>query len=368
MTTRDPLNRKHPTVAVLVDEHLLDTYLAIAALKPQRVLLVHTVERLDEVRRLIDVLGTRLGVPANGVSISDDTSAVAARDAFASLPADVHLHHTGGDGSMAASFRAAHAAAGRASADASCLDEERRMLRYDDSIDLPLRELIPPDAVTLSVLYELNGFVRVSPPRRAEELTAVNDLLDRLWPLPWERIAKLRASGIAVRNALRESFEVVRPATGYLSERKRFHSFISGAFFEHIIHRLITDAAPDYETETGVILQRAGVRLELDVVAVGRYRPHIISCMAGSSGDAGKQKAFEVLTRARQVGGLTARPILASVLDDNSRPTPEQIADLATIDRSDPADCVRVLGVESVVELGTASHSRARRVLGFDAT
>ena len=76
---------------------------------------------------------------------------------FASLPPDCHLHHTGGTGSMAEGLLAAFAAAGRPAELGSCLDEERRLLRRDDGLDIPLETLLDPHAVTFEVLTELYG-------------------------------------------------------------------------------------------------------------------------------------------------------------------------------------------------------------------
>ena len=46
----------------------------------------------------------------------------------------------------------AHRGADRPLASASCLDEERRLLRFDDGRTVPLREVVDPAAVTLQTL------------------------------------------------------------------------------------------------------------------------------------------------------------------------------------------------------------------------
>jgi len=152
-----------------------------------------------------------------------------------------------------------------------------------------------------------------------------------------------------------------------LAREKRFDRFLQGPFFEHLVTRIIREAAPGYDIETGVQLRRAdAMRLELDIIAVGRYRPYIFSCMTGNKGVTAKHKAFEVLTRTRQVGGLTARPGLITALDSKSNPSTQEVESITTVDDNDPAAHVRVLGIDDVLELATATPSAARRALGFD--
>jgi hypothetical protein len=88
--------------------------------------------------------------------------------------------------------------------------------------------------------------------------------------------------------------------------------------------------------------------VELDVVAVGHYRPYVISCTAGDIPHKSRSKLFEVMLRARQVGGLTARAAVASTLHDESRTTTAEMADLATTGPT-PTQRPAVFGLDDVV-------------------
>ncbi|WP_107567337.1 hypothetical protein [Paraconexibacter algicola] len=334
------------TAAFVVDDHPLDTYLACAALRPTQAILIHPPDRADEAQRLRDVLTRRFATTAHCEEIGDNTHFPQAQALHARLPANTHVHHTGGDGSLASSLRAAHFIADRAPQDASCLDEDRRLLRRDDGTDTPLADLVPANAVTLEVLMDLQGFHRARPD--TETQAASHALLDAAGPPPWEQVARLVDDGTTAVAVLRRHIEEAQPRPNRFTRSHHLEVFLRGLFLEYLLSRLITQAAPGHEVHTGVRLTRDAMSLELDVVAIGHYRPYVFSCTTGRTGKNAKAKAFEVLARARQIGGQTARPGLLAALDTQSTPNARQVAHLSTVDRDDTAEQVLVVELTSL--------------------
>jgi hypothetical protein len=316
----------------------LDSFLALAALRPQRALLLHARDRQDEAARLATTVERRLRLPTAFVEVADDTDSIELGRVHAALPEDVHLHHTGGTGSMASLLCSAHRDARRPPGSASCLDEERRLLRFDDGRTVALADLVDPAAVELQTLLDLSGFARLTaaPDRRARAAGA--EIVDRL-------VAETEWSALPLEGAragdralalLRERMEALRPDSGHLAHDGRWTNFLNGTFFEHLVAALARRAAPANEIATSVRAARGDTRVEIDVMAVGHYRPYVVSCTTDDREDTVKAKAWEVLARARQVVGLTARPVLATVLTERSKITPAQLSALTTVDAGGP--------------------------------
>jgi hypothetical protein len=312
------------SLALLADEHALDAYLAACALRPGRAFLIHAPPLEHSARLQQSVIASRLAIPVDLLELEDDTSLEQARQAFASLPDDCHLHHTGGTGSMGEGLLFAFAAAGRPPELASCLDEERRLLRRDDGLDIPLETLVDPHTVTFEVLTELYGIevVQTADRNRREERFVV-DALRGDGRLPVDR---KRATADEIRTAIKARLESARPDTGWLAGRAAWAHFIEGGWLERMVTAAVRRIAPGHELYTGVRMRCNGTALEVDVIAVGEYRPTVISCTVSGSGRVAKQKAFEVLRRAEQTGGRVARPALVSMLDDRSLPRASTIA------------------------------------------
>jgi hypothetical protein len=338
---------KHPDdLAVLVDDHLLDSYLAIAALRPRRAWLVHAARYAREARRLAQILD-RAAAETVLVRVDDDTDTHAIGVAYARLPADVHLHHTGGSGSIAAQMRVLHADAGHAPSQSSFLDEERRLLRRDDGSDTRLVDLVDETAVDFSLLVELNGFSVISVSGHPDE----DELVERAaaavdWP-PADTFSG-RDAGDQAMALLRAALADVQPTEGPLADNGRWEFFCSGKFFEYLVADAVRVVAPRHELITGVRLERGRTAVELDVVTVGHYRPYVISCTAGDNPHKSRAKLFEVMLRARQVGGTTARAAVASTLHDESRTPTAEMEDLANTGPL-PAQRPAVFGLAEIV-------------------
>jgi len=328
-------------MVVLVDHHVLDSYLAIAALRPRRALLVHGPACSAEARRLAAACAVRLRVPCEPLPLTDDGDLTQVQALARRLPADAHLHYTGGTGIVAAVLRSEHAAAGRPDADASHLDEARRVLRFDDGRELTLEELVDPADFDLDALLAISGFARAGDSSRARARQArFSDLIDgalaRYTP-PRHAEAGAMLHDLATR--LRD--RVSGDPDGAVRD------WPNGRFFEDLVRHFALRVAPKLEVHAGVIVLRDELKAELDVVAIGRYRPYIVSCAVGGRPDTVKMKMFEVLHRARQVGGQTARAAVACTLPDAAQITPRELESLA---RETPvaADAPVVFGAADV--------------------
>jgi hypothetical protein len=101
-----------------------------------------------------------------------------------------------------------------------------------------------------------------------------------------------------------------------------FARFMHGQCLELLAYDELVEAlretapqGPPYAVATGVEFHELGKRkFELDVIAVLGYVLVAVSCSI-TSGDKSKQKAFEVMYRARQIGGVHARGVVLCVDD-----------------------------------------------------
>jgi len=155
------------SLVLLVGANPLPNYLAAATLRPERVVLVYTERTKDPKGRLALALRERLGVgDVQERWIDDPTRAVSVRAAVRGLGGPgTHLHYTGGTKSMAVH---AHAELGRqlTDGDASYLDEERHLIRFDDGDDMDLSD----DLLDLDLVLALHGVEPVGREKAAPEL------------------------------------------------------------------------------------------------------------------------------------------------------------------------------------------------------
>src|SRR3954451_19575988 len=230
------------SLALLADEHALDAYLAACALRPGRVILIHARGLVRPARLQQRAIAHHLGIQVDLLEMTDDSSFDQARQTFASLPPDCHLHHTGGTGAMAEGLLAAFAAAGRPAELGSCLDEERRLLRRDDGLDIPLETLLDPHAVTLEVLTELYGLELIgTADRHHDEEQVLVDALREGGALPLDAE---RATGDELRDAIVARLEGARPAEGRLARRAGWAPFITGMWLERLALAGLRRGAP----------------------------------------------------------------------------------------------------------------------------
>ncbi|HEV7807543.1 MAG TPA: DUF1887 family CARF protein [Solirubrobacteraceae bacterium] len=306
-------------VVLLVDQHTLDSYLALCALDPVRAVLIYDRQMAGPYRQLASHLEERLSVSVVGVMVEDDSSLDELDGKLATLDGREHLHYTGGSGSLSAHARMVFEERWPSSV-SSCLDEDRRMLHFDDGTTLRLRDLIRNDEVTLADIAGIQGYDIVNVQRPARNATG------------GERDAELLACEI-LREPLAEDeqlrvAELRRAAAGSASIRR----FLRGGWLEIFTASMVRSVAPDYELSVGVRLKRDRPTFELDVVAVGRFHPYIISCSTSHDGHEAKRKLFEVKERTRRLAGAVGRPALVTLADQRSRPSPQRLRqDLADL-------------------------------------
>ena len=89
--------------------------------------------------------------------VEDDSSLDELDAKLAALAEGVHLHYTGGSGSLSAHARAVFEERWP-EAVSSCLDEDRRTLHFDDGRRLRLRDLLANSEVTLADIAGIQGY------------------------------------------------------------------------------------------------------------------------------------------------------------------------------------------------------------------
>lgn len=329
-----------------------EAYLALAALRPRHAHIAYGRDHVDAAHRIARVAHDRLGVPSTLRPVDDDTSYASTLEAWSRVPAGTHLHYTGGSGVIGPAMRAALAlatapaggdprAADAALARASSLDHDRRLLRFDDGADHRLEELIDPATVDIAAVLALGGF---EGPANAEHAAArdarlaqlMGDTLRRFRPRPHQTAgAMLHELAHRLRGQVRDD------------QDGAVRDWPNGRFFEDLVLHMLAQVAPGHDVRSGVRVHRAGLRAELDVIAVGHYRPYVISCAVGGRYETVRAKMFEVLHRAAQVGGPSARCAIACTLADDADLSPRELEALAR-DSPDPADQPVVFGASDI--------------------
>lgn len=336
------LRRPLDEAVVLAGRSSFEAYLALAALRPAHAHIAYGPDYVDAAHRLARVAIERLGVPCKLLPVPDDASYASVAEAWSRVPAGAHLHYTDGTGVLGAAMRAAFALTPGASlGEASSLDHDRRLLRRDDGTDHPLETLVDAATVDIDAVLALGGF---EGPREPERLAArdarlaglLADTLGRFHPKPHQS-----AGAMLHELARRLRDEVRSDADGAVRD------WPNGRFFEDLVRHFLLQVAPQHDVRSGVRVHRAGLRAELDVIAVGHYRPYVISCAVGGRYDTVRMKMFEVLHRARQVGGPAARCAIACTLAEDAELSPEELEALAR-DSPDPADQPVVFGARDI--------------------
>lgn len=105
-------------------------------------------------------------------------------------------------------------------------------------------------------------------------------------------------------------------------EKKTFYRFIYGGWLEDYLLNTLRNI----ETEMGITQLKKNVRayykdekkrkLEIDVIAMRGYHMFLFSCTTSQRIKVVKQKAFEALYRAKQLGGEHAQVIIVSTMFD----------------------------------------------------
>ena len=97
--------------------------------------------------------------------------------------------------------------------------------------------------------------------------------------------------------------------------------FLRGGWLEVFTASIVRSVRPDYELSVGVRFKRGDPTFELDVVAVGRFHPYVLSCSTSRDGDAAKDKLFEVKERTRRLAGGVGQRRCSSLASPVARPS-----------------------------------------------
>jgi hypothetical protein len=239
---------------------------------------------------------------------------------------------------------------------ASYLDEQRGLLRFDDGYDLDLSRL--DLRLTLDRILELHGIERAAQQNTSisgaptEEDVAV--LAHRVLQVPSTAeglYGRFRPEG-RIRSFSQAKNDPWDPPDQGLSlsasrvpgadwSKVRYEAwaeFLTGGWLERWtasqIRRLLGDTCA---VEVGIHCKRIRPRpaeFEIDVALIRRQRLYVLSCTTDSKKAQCKSKLFEVAMRARQMGGDLARSGLVCLLDggDASGPYTDQLrSDIASL-------------------------------------
>jgi hypothetical protein len=307
------------SVVLLVDQHTLDSYLAACALDPARAILIYDRQMTGPYTELAEHLRGRLGIEVEGVLVEDDSSLDELDAKLAELGGHAHLHYTGGSGSLSAHSRAVYEERWP-DAVSSCLDEDRRTLHFDNGHRIRLRDLLANSDVSLADIASIQGYDIVNTQHLRPNATGgVRDAELIACDVLGEPLAMEERARVAVLRTLAADSDAIK-------------RLLRGGWLEILTASVVKSVRPDYELSVGVRFKRGKPTFELDVVAVGRFHPYVMSCSTSHDGNEAKDKLFEVKERTRRLAGAVGRSALVTLAGPSSRPTParlrEDLADL----------------------------------------
>lgn len=144
--------------------------------------------------------------------------------------------------------------------------------------------------------------------------------------------------------------------------------WLDGGWMEHYVVKIITDHQARYNVDDygrniiGKLKRFPAInRFEIDVAAMRGYQLHVFSCYSGSDKGRAKQKLFEAVTRAQQLGGDQARAALVCCADDPGAIERE------VAQSWDLKDRVKVFGQRDLLNLGHQDHTLDELQKWFDS-
>jgi len=151
---------------------------------------------------------------------------------------------------------------------------------------------------------------------------SVNDLLKTL-PEKWAIMDNNGELWIPHKNVSNKEFcSRLKPTIKGFLDGKWLEKYVYDVIFHEVSRNQILKEF--YEQgkiiieENWEISKRQGKKpFELDIIVLYGYQVCVISCTTGRSDSGCKNKGFEVIHRARQIGGEEARSILITCLEDN---------------------------------------------------
>lgn len=126
-------------------------------------------------------------------------------------------------------------------------------------------------------------------------------------------------------------------------ELKQLHEYIDGIWLEHLIFENISRYIdPDDGIHIHFDVSEKNV-MQIDLVAVYGYQLTVISVTTDSTKGLVKQKAFEAIHRARQLGGDEAKTILISLME-----APKTVEEDVSISSGSLAEYFRAFGANEI--------------------
>ncbi|MCS6847940.1 MAG: hypothetical protein RMN52_09520 [Anaerolineae bacterium] len=397
---------------LLVGGNPLPNYVAARLLGKQRITLLHSNGTQAVANRLKQQIEAVL--PGCGVDLCvvDEASAPSIYNGVHKLLNDeyksVGLHYTGGTKAMAVhAYRAVAdwAQKNKERFTASYLDARNQELVIDDErspVRLPVGDALN---LTLQEMLNLHGWKLKQQPRQqpilpkaaraiacsyaADCKQGVKSTYQEQWKqtvlyctcrkngserwlsagqlkqarLNWPAGGSLDAVAEALKVELNQTGEQLDIGAAYrhlgLSEPEDFCKWLDGLWLEHYVLDVLNNLSQPGTTPNpsqvfqGVNVTTAGVELDLDVAALLGYQLFAFSCGTADGKGAKaqlKHKLFEVVLRARQLGGDQARVALVSVYTD---PAGLQAEARQQIDPDNQAQ-IRVFGCAHLADL--AAH------------
>ncbi|MFC1466957.1 MAG: Card1-like endonuclease domain-containing protein [Candidatus Brachytrichaceae bacterium NZ_4S206] len=391
---------------LLVGGNPLPNYVAARLLAKQRITLIHsqgTQAVAERLKAQVESVDPDCCVTLCEVDEARAPSIYAGvRDALKGESGRVGLHYTGGTKAMA--VHAYHAVADWAcehdkSFVASYLDARRQELVIDDQRDPVTRYIGDALQLTLQEMLDLHGWSPKHEPRTTPLLPETARAIARAcaedqhihiyqrWKedilyacckkndssekwrskgqlkqtlLPWPAGGSLDAVTQSLKRELDQDGDHLDIGAAArrldLSEPEDFCKWLDGLWLEHyVLDELSRLSQPEAKPNPGQIFQGINVQtgqveLELDVATLVGYQLFAFSCGTVVGKEAKSQlklKLFEVLLRARQLGGDQARIALVSLYDD---PVGLQAEARQQIDPENQAQ-IRVFGHRHLTDL-----------------
>lgn len=320
------------SVAILIDQHLLDSFLTFAALRPQRAYAIHVRRDTALAERLRDIAKHRLGLDVALLPLRDGFDVRAISNIVRGLPAGTIVDVTGGTGILAPAAAAAMREDGRADSQVVAMDDWRRELVSFDGQHAALQELIDPEAVTVETALELAGLALaprtdLAPPgfqaERDIRAIARYALFDQGPRLSHQHTVDWDAASLILDRSRTRGLRAIP------DPKRRWARLLQGTWLEGFTLAAVC-AAGGLSDDPGLAAQMLtctylATKMEFDVVAVARFRPHLLSCITSTTRAYLAHHLFEVEHRADVLGGPAVRPALVTLADRKSGRLPSQI-------------------------------------------
>ena len=113
--------------------------------------------------------------------------------------------------------------------------------------------------------------------------------------------------------------------------REKAFKFFDGIWFEHyVVDKLREAVRSDDNIDIYFDVSRGGDKFQLDIVIIYGYQLSVVSITTSSQKGIVKQKAFEAIHRARQMGGDETKMVVMSFLKDAQREALKEELELDT--------------------------------------